>query len=205
MIAISQKKRPRTGKPAWHTRFLEFEPKIRDYARHAFRNWRPGDREDLVGEVVANALVAYARLVELGKEELAYPTVLARHGIAQVRYGRRVGGSLNGRDVLSRYAQCKQGFYVQRLDQQNHDTGEWAEALVEDRRTPVPDQAAFRLDFPRWLGMQTNRDRRVAEALAVGERTKDVAKQFDISPGRISQLRRELHESWQTFHGEQVD
>ena len=46
---------------------------------------------DAVQEVIANAAVANVRLVELEKTALAYPTVLARYGIAQVRDGRRVG------------------------------------------------------------------------------------------------------------------
>ena len=39
-------------------------------------------------------------------------------------------------------------------------------------------------------------------ALLRGERTSDVARQFRISPGRISQLRREFERSWREFHGE---
>ena len=47
-----------------------------------------------------------------------------------------------------------------------------------------------------------DRNRRIAVSLAVGNRTKEVARQFRLSPGRVSQLRRELHDSWQTFQGE---
>ena len=32
-----------------------------------------------------------------------------------------------------------------------------AEAIVEDRRTPVPDQVAFRIDFPAWLDTHPKR------------------------------------------------
>ena len=52
-------------------------------ARHAFRNLRPQAREEAIEDVTANALVAFIRLVDRGKIELAYPTVLARYGIAQ--------------------------------------------------------------------------------------------------------------------------
>lgn len=48
----------------------------------------------------ANACCAVARLAELGKLDLAYPTVLARYGVAKVIDGRRVGNKLNVRDVL---------------------------------------------------------------------------------------------------------
>jgi hypothetical protein len=44
----------------------------------------------LIQESVANCLVAYVRLVERGKEDLAYPTVLAMFAVKQIRDGRRV-------------------------------------------------------------------------------------------------------------------
>lgn len=202
MIAIAPVSSPTDQAPAWHARFLAILPAIREQARFAFRQMSPYLREEWIDEVAVNALVAYARLVELGREDLARPTPLAGYGIAQVRYGRRVGGSLNSRDVLSRYAQQKNGFHVERLDRQDQKTGQWAEAVVEDYRTPVPDQAAFRIDFPAWLSMQTDRDRQIAEALAMGERSKEVARRYRVSPGRISQIRRSLHDSWQALHGE---
>ena len=80
--------------------------------------------------------------------------------------------------------------------------GQWLEAIVEDTRTPVPDQVAFRIDFPAWLNSQTKRNRRIAEVLAVGCTTGEVAKRFRLSSGRISQLRQEFHRSWQEFHGD---
>ncbi len=41
-------------------------------------------------------------------------------------------------------------------------------------------------------------------ALAVGNSTSYVAKRFKLSAGRISQLRGELYQSWQNFHGDPV-
>jgi hypothetical protein len=35
--------------------------------------------------------------------------------------------------------------------------------------------------------------------LARNERTGDVAKKFKMSPGRISQLRRDYHDDWERF------
>ena len=120
-------------------------PVIRNYADSAFRHLDPEGREDAVHEVVANVVVAFARLVELGKSHLAYPTVLARYGVAQLREGRRVGNRLRISEVLSEYAQRKKGFAVDRLDRFDKESGEWIEAIVEDARTPVPDQVAFRI------------------------------------------------------------
>jgi DNA-binding NarL/FixJ family response regulator len=71
-----------------------------------------------------------------------------------------------------------------------------------DRRTPIPDQVAFRIDFPAWLKTLSRREREIAKALAKGHRTLDVARRFGLSMARISQLRREFFDSWQRFHGE---
>jgi hypothetical protein len=91
---------------------------------------------------------------------------------------------------------------VERLDLPNKDTGEWREAIIEDRRTPVSEQVAFRCDFPAWLGQLSCRNRRIAESLAVGYGTSEVAKRFNVTSARVSELRRELHKSWSSFQGE---
>ena len=61
---------------------------------------------------------------------------------------------------------------------------------------------AFRCDFPAWLGTLSPRNRRIAQFLALGNRTQDVARKFKVSEGRVSQLRREMAESWKAFVGE---
>ena len=204
MIAPAKPVRRQASVPDWHQQFLEMLPVIRKYADNAFQHLDPEGREDAVHEVIANALVAFARLVQLGKADLAYPTVLARYGAAQLRQGRRVGNRRRVGEVLAEYAQRKKGFVVERLDRFHKESGEWLEAIVQDTRTPVPDQVAFRIDFPAWLNSQTKRNRRIAEALAVGSTTGEVARRFKLSPGRISQLRQQFHQSWQEFQGDKV-
>ena len=48
----------------------------------------------------------------------------------------------------------------------------------------------------------SKRKRRIAKALGNGERTKEVAKRFGVSAGRISQVRRELMAAWDAFVSE---
>ena len=57
----------------------------------------------------------------------------------------------------------------------------------------------FRLDFPSWLRTRTDRDRRIIGDMAMGQRTLDLSRKYGISPGRISQLRREFHDDWERF------
>lgn len=78
---------------ATQTAFLEMLPAIHNQAKVAFRDLPAQRREDLIAEVTANAFVAYARLVERGLADIAYPTPLALFAIKQVRSGRRVGVS----------------------------------------------------------------------------------------------------------------
>ena len=202
MIVSARPVRRQASVPDWHHQFLAMLPGIRKYAKRAFQYLDFEAREDAVHEVIANAVVAFARLVQLGKADLAYPTVLARYGVAQFRGGRRVGNRRRIGEVLSDYAQRKKDFLVERLDRFDKESGGWLEAIVEDSRTPVPDQVAFRVDFPDWLKSQTQRNRRIAEALAVGSTTGEVARRFKVSSGRISQLRQQFHQSWQEFQGD---
>jgi hypothetical protein len=57
----------------------------------------------------------------------------------------------------------------------------------------------FRLDWPAWLRTRTDRDRRIIGAMALSERTQALARMFGLSPGRVSQLRREFHADWEQF------
>ncbi len=159
-------------------------------------------REDLVAEVVASAYLNFARLVERNKLDVAYPTPLARYAVKQIRAGRRVGNRNDIRDLLSNRAK-RAGTIVGGLLELD-ERGRWQELLVEDRKTRPADVATCRVDFQAWLATLTVRNRRIAEALAAGSSTTEVAERFGISPGRVSQLRRELHEGWCEFHGEQV-
>jgi hypothetical protein len=178
-------------------------PAIRLYSELAFRDYDPESREELVAEVIANTLVAYVRLVLLGKVGIAYPAVLARYGIRQTLDGRRVGGHLNINDISSSYAQKRQGIVLERLDRPSPDQPSWSEIVIEDRRAGPAEVAATRIDFAAWLDTLPRRDRKIAESLAIGSRTSEVAKQFDVSECRISQLRREFAESWGEFVGDE--
>ena len=184
------------------TVFLEMFPTLCKAIKRGFRYLRGDRREEAIQEALANAFVAFSRLVDLGRMQFAFPSALARFAVAQVRDGRRVGGSLNIRDVSSEYSQRRKQLQVQRLDLFNRHNAEWCEVVVEDYRTPIPDQVCFRIDFPEWLSSLSNRDRCVAEALANGDSTGEIARRFRISAGRVSQLRRELHASWDAFHAE---
>jgi hypothetical protein len=188
--------------PAWHADFLAMLPAIVKHARIAFRD-RKGDRRDeAVQEVVCNCCCAYARLVEQGRTHAATWSSLARFAVRQVRDGRTVGTPVNSRDVSAQKCQQKHGVDVHSLYRWVEEDQEWSEMVVEDRRSTPADVAAFRLDFKAFLKSLSRRDRCVAVKLASGHATEWVAKKFQISPARVSQLRRELCGRWREFIGE---
>ena len=168
----------------WQHRFLKMLPNIEQHAAHRLRNFPFDEREELQAEAVALAFCMFATLVRQGRADLAYATPLAVYGTRQALVGRCAGGSLNVRDVTSRHCQKQKHVRVERLDRFDEQRGEWREAIVEDDKTPVPDQAAFRCDYPVWLKSLPNRERQIAEVLSTGERTSSTAKRFGVTPGR---------------------
>ncbi len=186
----------------WHKKFEAMIPAIVKYARFAFRHVRGQDRQDLIQETVANAMVAFRRLVRRGRESVAHSSVLAKYAIRQIKDGRRVGSKLNVREMLSKYAQRHKGFHVERIDHYEPQEQEWTLTVIEDRTAGPADIARTRIDFSDWLDSLKRRDRKVAEFLAQGETTKTAAKRFKVSAGRISQLRKELAANWRAFLGD---
>lgn len=198
MIAIAKS----IVSPSHQDSFLDMLPTIRRNARAAFDRYDKEAREEAVQEVVANCWQAFVRLVQQGRAELAYPTVLAKYAIAHVRSGRCVGCASNVHDVTSLYCQRANGITVERLDRYEHFRQEWKEVLVEDPKAGPAETAAARIDFAAWLRSLAPRVRRIAKLLATGESTGDAAGKFGVSAGRISQLRRGLEQAWHSFQGE---
>jgi hypothetical protein len=188
--------------PHWHRGFLRMLPVIHTHARVSFLHLDPEAREEAIAECAANALVAYVRLYQAGKVGLAYPTVLARYAVAQVNDGRKVGNRMNVQDVSSEYCQRRKGIVVERLDKFDQLENAWQEIVVEDRHAGPAEVAATRLDFAAYLRVLPGRLRKIAKVLATGETTTATARRFNLCPGRISQIRKELFRAWQRFQGE---
>jgi hypothetical protein len=205
MIAIAKDQRGRRFSPRWNDRFLELLPAIQDQAEYAFRRVPVEAREELVQESIAIAYGMFVSLCRRGKTGLVYATPLAQFAIRHVREGRRVGSPCNSLDITSPCTCTAKRITIERLDRFNGRRGEWREVLVEDRTAGPAEIAMTRLDFASWLSTLSNRDRQLAEKLALGETTGGVARTFRISAARVSQLRREFFEGWHRFVGELAD
>jgi hypothetical protein len=196
-----------------HQQFLAIMPRIELHARIWSRNIIcPGKKDDFVSEAVALAWRSFVRLAERGKDASEFPSALATGVVRAVRSGRRLCGQEKSRDVTSAAAQRRHGFRVEELlppsvayeklkseplGQRLHDAFE--ERLRDNMQTPVIDQVVFRLDFRDWLATLGDRDRRVVDDLMAGEGTAEVARKFGVSPGRVSQLRRQFQDEWAVF------
>jgi hypothetical protein len=201
MIAFTYQ--PETGQIAsWHKGFLTMLPTLERYACFAFRHLLAEARDNAVREVIANCLCAYHRIYERNELRRAFALALVRFAVAQYHAGRRVGTAWNSRDVYSAQAQQEADIEIHPLETPGEQSDQWQESLTDNHQTPVPDQVHFRIEFPRWLDAQTNRNRQIAETLAFGYSTGEVARKFNLSAARISQIRRELYASWNEFTGE---
>ncbi len=176
--------------------FLMILPRIQSQAWLAFQGLSFDLKQELQSEVVAHCWKSFARLFELGRHEDVPPMTLARFAIRAVRSGRRIGASLNINDVTSLYCQNRMGI----RSSLNGDN--WPESLIADERAR-PDQLVMaRIDFSEWLQTLKPLHRKVAEHLSLGESTHSSARIFNLSPGRISQIRRLLEQSWHSFQTE---
>lgn len=182
--------------------FLELVTTIRHYARRSFSRLDPESREEAEQEVVANCFVAYRRLVERCKQGDIAAIPLARFAVAQTRAGRRVGGRANIHDISSPYCQYRQRIAQEYLAQLNDASGAWEQILIEDPSSTPADIVAIRLDFQSWLDSLPQRQRQIAEVLSTGETTYAVARLFNVTPGRISQVRHQLKAAWNAFQSD---
>lgn len=194
--------------------FQRILPRIQLHAEIYFRHVKcPDQRADLIAEVLALAWQWFHRLAARGKDGTQFPSALATFAVRAARCGRRLCGQEKSKDVLSPRAQQRHGFQVQSLpastaiSQENlygtfrgqEKLDEFEERLQDNTQTPVPDQVAFRIDWPCFFRQLARRDRELARFLALGHSGKKAAQKFQLSPGRVTQLRQRWCREWRTF------
>jgi hypothetical protein len=192
MIAVNIERNGNT----WQSNFVAMLPEIEQKLRQAFCRLDPEAREDSIGEGIVHSLLAYVRLHDQGRAEVATPSSLAWYSSKHVKRGRPAGGRMNGKEPLSRYGQISNDIEVDR------QRGNWIDAMVEDKRAPVADLVAAKVDVGAWFATLTKRMNEIAKDLAFGYSTSEVARKYGVTAGRISQLRRTLEQSWAEFQTE---
>ena len=191
-------------------------PRVEAHARIYFRHLRcPGRRDDAVAETVAVAWKWFVCAAGRGKDVREFPSALATLAARHVRCGRRLCGQERAGDAMSPLAQRRHGFGVASLSPPDHYRGAlysdphgqgridaFEERLRDDTRGPVPEQAAFRIDYPAWVSRLGERDRGIVGDMTLDLGTTEIAARHYVSPARISQLRREFRADYRRFHGE---
>jgi hypothetical protein len=176
-------------------------PAVERHANFYFRHVKCRQRRaDLVAEAVDLAWAWFIRMAQRGKDATAFPFAVATFAARAVNSGRRLCGQEHSKDALSPLAQRRRGFSVSTLPEyETLSSNPLMDALVDNAVSPVPDQVAFRLDFPVWLAALGARNREIAQDMAAGERTQDLAKKYRVSQSRISQLRADFYHDWCRF------
>jgi len=206
--------------PAAQAKFLTLLPRIENHARIHFRDIECADtKADRVAECAALGWKWYVRLHERGKDVGEFPMVFVFYIARAVRSGRRAVGHEKANDVMSPVAQHKHGLRVERLacstctnreSLYGDPTGQRREDAYEERLsdnsiTPPDEQAMFRIDFGNWLQTLSGREQTIVEVLSRDESTGETARRFGVSPGRISQMRKQFREDWECFCGDEEE
>lgn len=195
-----------------HDRFLALLPKIELHGQIFFRHFKSQKKEEVLQEMRALGWKWFVRLAQRGKDAAEFISTFNSFLARAIRNGRRITGQEKAKDAMSEFAQKRRGVRVESLPrtraslerlysdvhgQREHDALE--ERLRDNTVTPVPEQVAFRIDWPEWLRTRDHRDRRIIEHLLKGEQGRDVGRRFGLSPARVSQLRRAFREDWERF------
>lgn len=201
--------------------FERMMPQMRSVARHHYRRAKCAgivakrcrlSMFDFVHEVITICWRDYQRLLTTGREGSAFATPLATYASLQVLAGRSICGCGN-RDALNHAITAGiAGTDFDTADRICHQQGSapvesrapeelrasvvWILFLIPSSRSNPADNAGMRHDFAYFLESLTPRLRAIACALAAGYSTHFVARMFNLTPGRISQMRSKLRDIW---------
>ena len=208
---------PGHGAGALHARFLLILPHVERHGRIYFRHVRcPHRKADAIQEMTALGWQWFLRLHQRGKDPAEFLTGFTALLARAVNSGRRLVGMAHAKDATNPATQRRHHFAVEVLPSSlgaSHERrtasphGQGLQDAFEERlrdmsTTPVFDAVQFRVDFRAWMSTWPERDRRLIEGLGLGERTSALAQQFGLTPGRISQKRRQYHGDWLRFCGD---
>ena len=182
--------------------------RIEAVIRHQFRAWPRAQRQDAIDDARAYTWLAWQGLLDRGKDPVQVGIVaIAANACRAVRNGRSVGSARSvGRgamDIHHPRARLATGVRVVLLeDLGTRRPGRWQDWLTASSRYGPADEAAFRVDFAAWHAGLPPTKRRVAELLAQGRGTGEVARQLGVTSSAVSQSREWLARSWGRFQGE---
>src|SRR5262245_1161798 len=159
-------------------------PVVRARARVVFKNHR--DKADKVSDAIS---VAFE--LALTAPPHAKPKSIAYYACLRVKAGRQFRQSIrSGEGPKSRYRKKPQ--------REPLDVGR---VLTRPGANPAA-VATVLVDCRAWIPTLTDRECAFLEAFLRGDGTKQIAREFGVSPARVSQIRRELVDYWEAFTSE---
>jgi len=165
------------------------------YACRFMRRWH--DREEAIQEMTALAFLLYKKLSEHGRVDI-YSTPIGDYAIRNYFDGRRFSG-MSATDITSPRCQRLDRAVVHGLEYRSSSDNRVREIFICDKHHPPSTIACFNIDFEAWTNSLDTRQRDILFAILDGNSTGELAERFNVSPGRISQLRHDLAASWQDF------
>ena len=176
---------------------------LRSRARACFAYCEPGHREEAIAETVAASLAAAHSAARRGKLDRITPYWLVIFATRQFRSGRRFAGT-SSVCVMSEATRLRRGVRVVSLDQDvdpvvDQDV-KLREALADGEAEDPFDVVRREHDYPAILEAEAVSSkawatfRFLAETRGSGKQA-DLADELRVSPGRITQLKRELGEA----------
>lgn len=196
MIAASL----RQPRPDISACFEENLPRIQQVVRYYLRRVPHRHRQEAISDAVSLVWVYFIRLWTAGKNPMRFLSVVARYGALHTKAGRSIDTCTPLGEIMTHVKSSRRGNSAN-VSPPPKRSPAWKLAVIADKGESPADTAAFRIDFEEWTCGLPARDRRMVFELASGATTSDVAKHFEISAGRVSQLRNELRENWERFQG----
>lgn len=186
--------------------FESFIPALVSKFSYACRNITAGnDREDAVQEMLALALSYYKSLVSRNKTESVFTTPLADYAIRAFFSGRRIAG-MSATDITSpRCQRLKRASVFRGFEYYGTVDNRIRSICVQDRNPQPSTIACYNIDYQNWVNSLNTKKREILFAILEEATTAEMAQRFSISPGRISQIRRELISSWKEFVGDEEE
>jgi hypothetical protein len=180
--------------------FEQALPRIEAHARIKFgRMSDPGSRDDFIQNTVGIGWKHWLSAIRHGKDPNEFVSTIAEMSVRHVRAGRRLDRRESARDTLSPRAQRMKSFTTQSLPDKP-DSGSarnsTIDALRDNTHSTPPEQAEFREQWGMLLDEMGPTKGSIVEDMAAGEHTNGLAEKHRVSPGRISQIRREAERTW---------
>lgn len=179
------------------------EPGIERVLRKAFGGMRDRDQADELTQAArCLAFGMVRRLVVRDRIDRLFPGAIAWYAVRQARCGRDLTGIKRHARLaitspsLNQVAREDEGLGCRRPG----DHLDPMTLIIDTQGREPCEEVAFREAWNRWMNGMSRGKAKIYRMLAIGERTQDVAATTGMTPGRISQLRREAWCEWRTWY-----